>query len=419
MRRHLPALLLAGLLAGCGGPVGGSVPSASAPVIGGGPTPPGWFEVVGRGPVTATHTADVWVFEGVDGRDYAYTTTWGACRGCFGDRMYAWDVTDPSNPVLTDSVMVDARIVNDVTVNAAATLGVITREQSSSRRNGLVLLDLSRPAHPRVLADYWETLTGGVHTTFIDGDLLYAVHNGTADLHVLDISDPREPREIGRWGVPGHTGKYLHDVWVQDGLAYLSYWDDGLIVIDVGNGIRNGTPQRPQFVSQARYRYEWRGRQYGNTHMSVPYTNAAGRRYVFVSDEIFPDSWDANAPITPGGYLHVFDVTSIENPREVAWYRLPDAGSHNFWIEDDVLYIAYYNAGLRALDVSGDLRGDLLRQGREIAALATTDARAMFPDRPFAMTPMPHKGLIYTADFNSGLWITRLHRTGNPARARE
>jgi SNF family Na+-dependent transporter len=34
-------------------------------------------------------------FRGVDGRDYAYTGTWGGCRGCIGDRMYAWDVTDP------------------------------------------------------------------------------------------------------------------------------------------------------------------------------------------------------------------------------------------------------------------------------------------------------------------------------------
>jgi hypothetical protein len=37
---------------------------------------------------------------------------------CYGDRMYVWDVTEPERPVLTDSVMVDARVVNDVKVNA-------------------------------------------------------------------------------------------------------------------------------------------------------------------------------------------------------------------------------------------------------------------------------------------------------------
>jgi hypothetical protein len=33
---------------------------------------------VGKGVVTDKHTSDFWVFEGVDGRDYAVTGTWGA-----------------------------------------------------------------------------------------------------------------------------------------------------------------------------------------------------------------------------------------------------------------------------------------------------------------------------------------------------
>src|SRR5690606_38177468 len=123
----------------------------------------------------------------------------------------------------------------------------------------------------------------------------------------------------------------------------------------------------------------------------------AGRKYVFVGDEIFPPTFNANEVTVPGGYLHVFDVTDLESPREVARYEIPEAGSHNIWVHDDTLYIAYYNAGLRALDVSGELSGDLRRQGRELAVLSTTDDQAMFPDRPFAMTPMWHKGLVYTA----------------------
>lgn len=398
------------LLAACAAaPAAQSGPGAGAPIF---PAEtPQRFEVVGRGPTTNAFTADLWAFTGRDGRKYAYTTAWGACRGCVGDRMWAWDVTDPANPVRTDSVIVDARVVNDVTVNEAATLAVITREQASSRRNGIVVLDLANPARPTILSEYWETLTGGVHTTFFNGDLLYAVHNGTADLHIIDLSDPRSPREVGRWGLPASPVKYLHDVWVEDGLAYLSYWDDGLVILDVGRGIKGGTPTRPQLVSQVAYRTRWRGREYGATHMAVPYTNRAGRSYVFVGDEIFPDDagarMDRGLPIVPGGYLHVFDVTDIERPVEVAKYEVPGAGSHNFWVQDDVLYIAYYNAGLRALDVSGELQGDLRAQGRELAVLSTGDAQARVPDQPFAMTAMWHDGLVYTADFNSGLWITR------------
>ena len=49
--------------------------------------------------------------------------------------MLAWDITTPANPVLTDFVEVDARVVNDVKVNAA-TVAVITREGASDRRTG-------------------------------------------------------------------------------------------------------------------------------------------------------------------------------------------------------------------------------------------------------------------------------------------
>ncbi len=391
-------------LAGC---AAASLPPATDPL----PDASGGFEVVGRGPVTETHTSDLWVFKGVDGRNYAYVGTWGACSGCYGDRMYAWDVTDPANPVLTDSVMVDARVVNDVKVNAAGTIAVITREGASSRRDGIVVLDLSDPAHPAVASNYWETLTGGVHNTFIDGDIVYAVHNGTADLHIIDISDPEDPVQIGRWGIPLHPGKYLHDVYVEDGLAYLSYWDDGLIILDVGNGIRGGSPRDPEYVSQISYRYPVGGREYGNTHVAFPYTNAAGNRYVFVGDEIFPPEFDVNEVDTaPAGYIHVIDVSDIENPVEVAEYRIPRAGPHNVWVADDVMYVAYYNAGLRAVDVSGELRGDLGRGGREIGVLATTDANAFVADRPMTWGPQLFEGLIYASDHTSGLWVTRLIR---------
>jgi len=406
MKRTLVrSVLVAGLLgtAACAG--GAAPPGAVAPV----PDPKGSFEVVGRGPVTQTHTSDLRVFEGADGRDYAYVGTWGACQGCYGDRMYVWDVTDPAAPVLTDSVVVDARVVNDVKVNEAGTIAVITRENASSRRNGIVILDLADPAHPTIASEYWETLTGGVHNTFIDGDLVYAVHNGTSDLHVIDISDPRDPREIGRWGVPAYAGKYLHDVHVQDGLAYVSYWDDGLIVLDVGNGIKGGSPEEPEFVSQYRYRTEAAGQEWGNTHVALPYTNRAGRKYVFVGDEIFPPNFEDRDPRThPYGYVHVIDVTNIENPQEVARYEVPNAGVHNLWVENDTLYTAYYNAGLRAVDVSGELRGDLRAQGREIAVLPTTDAQAFIADRPMAWGPQVYKGLVYASDHNSGLWIARL-----------
>ncbi len=345
---------------------------------------------VGRGAAAEHHSGDTWVFEGVDGRDYAYVGTF------MYDWMKAWDVTDPSAPVLTDSVQLDARRINDVKIHAGNRLGVVTREGASDRRNGIVILDLSEPAHPTILSEYRRTVPGGVHNVWIEGDLVYAVHNGTRDIHIIDISDPANPDEVGRWGLPPHDNKSLHDVIVQEGYAYLSYWDDGMVMLDVGAGTHGGTPTEPAFVSRLSY-------PAGNTH-----TAWRAGRYLFVGDEIFPDDWDADAPIEARGYIHVLDMEDPENPREVARYEVPEAGAHNIWVEDDRLYIGYYQAGLRVVDISGELRGDLYRQGREIAILKTIDGESTVPNWGMTWGAQIHKGHIFTSDLNSGLWVVKL-----------
>ncbi len=354
---------------------------------------------LGRGVVAHAPTSDLWVFQGRDGRDYAYTGTHAG-----GQKMYVWDVTDPDGPALTDSVVVDARVVNDVKVNADASLAVITREGASTRRNGIVVLDLADPAHPRVLSEFAETVTGGVHNTFIVGDLVYAVHNGTSDVHIIDISDPTAPKQAGRWGLD-RPGRTLHDIWVVDGLAYVSYWDDGVWILDVGDGRWGGTPTEPKPVGHLAY-------PEGNTHVAFPYTNEAGHRYLFVGDEIFGCEECITRTGVEGdgsrGYIHVLDVSDPEHPVEVAKYEVPEAGAHNIWVEDDRLYAAYYQAGLRVVDVSGELRGDLYAQGRELAWFPTGTSDGFVPNSPMAWGPQPYEGNVFVSDLNSGLWVIRL-----------
>ena len=346
---------------------------------------------VGRGPISDHHSGDVWVFEGVNGRDYAYIGTF------MHDWMKVWDVTDPSNPMLTDSIQLDARRINDVKIHPNSRLGIVTREGASNRRNGMVLLDLSMPAHPTVLGEYTETLTGGVHNVWIDGEneLVYAVHNGTRAIHIIDISNPEAPSEVGRWAIDNQQ-RSLHDIIIQEGYAYVSYWDDGVVILDVGAGSHGGTPRAPVLVSQFKY-------PIGNTHVAWRHG-----QYLFVGDEIFPPAWDADRPIDARGYIHVLDMSDIENPVEVAKYEVPEAGAHNVWTEGDRLYVGYYLAGLRVLDISGELRGDLYKQGREIAVIETTDEDTMTPNWGMTWGAQVFKGRVYSSDLNSGLWITEL-----------
>jgi hypothetical protein len=328
--------------------------------------------------------------------DVAYLST-------IADRIYAFDIRDPAHPVKVDSLVVDARVVNDISTTPDGRIGVMTREGASSRKNGLVFLDLAEPLHPRVLSEYTETLTGGVHSAFIDGHYVYATDDATGSLRVISFEDPRHPREVSTWAVPERNlvqtevgglretaGRTLHDVQVKDGLAYLAYWRHGLVILDVGNGIRGGSPEKPVLVSQLVY----------NVADFYPPDMIAGaqavfryKNYVFVGDEVFPGVFDitSHERIKALGRVHVVDVSDLTRPVMVAEYNVQDMGSHNMWVEDDVMYIGYYEGGVRAVDVSGELRGDLMAQGREIGAIWTGSPTGYRPNLPMAWGAQPHK----------------------------
>ena len=86
-------------------------------------------ELVDHGVRAEVTTSDLWVFEGRDGRDYAYTGTHS--RG--GGKMFVWDVTDPAGVLLVDSVTVDARVVNDVKVSDDASRGPLSHARGRAR----------------------------------------------------------------------------------------------------------------------------------------------------------------------------------------------------------------------------------------------------------------------------------------------
>jgi len=368
------------------------------------------LEVVGRTAQEEFQTAEQWIVG-----NYAYVSS------IMAGRVWVYDISDPAKPVKVDSVSFDARVINDVSTTADGKIGVVTREGASNRKNGIVFLDLADPAHPKVLSEYTETVTGGVHSAYVNGHYVYLTDDATGSLRVIDFADPAKPKEVARWQTEnplaravkspdGETfigGRMLHDVQVVDGLIYMGYWKDGLVILDVGNGIKGGSPEHPQFVSQLRFNYS---ELYGPGWLAGAHSVFRYKNYVFLGDEVFPAQYDLTdkARIPTKGVVHVVDVSDILNPRKVAEYDVPEEGAHNMWVENDVMYIGYYSGGARAVDVSGELRGNLYRQGREMARLWTGDAKGFRPNIPFAWGAQPHNGLIYFNDVHTGLWVTKL-----------
>ena len=370
--------------------------------------------VVGRLPRTRFNTEEVWIHP--SGK-YAYLGSGGG-----GDVMYAIDISDPSKPTVTDSVISNTRRVNDVMTTPDGKFLVFTREGASDRKNGIVIASIEDPAHPKVISEFTEGVNSGVHSAFVYrqekfGTHVYLTNDGTGAIHIVDISDPYHPKEVAQWRTNRpDAGRTLHDVDVQDGLAYLSYWNDGLVVLDVGNGVKGGSPSNPQLVTQ--YKYDL-NKLYSEVEAVggpgfIRGTHTAWRhgKYVFIADEVFPASGVRGAKDAAAGRaygrLQVIDVSDMEQPRSVAWYEPEFGGVHNIWVAGDTLYMGAYNGGFRAFDVSGELRGDLRAQNREIAHINTADLSGKVQNSAMTWGVVVKDGLAYVNDMHNGLWIVKI-----------
>jgi hypothetical protein len=370
--------------------------------------------VVGRLPRKAFYTSEVWVHP--DGKHAYLGTTLG------GDRIYAIDISTPGTPVITDSIVANSRSMNDVMVTADGKWMVFTREGATDRRNGIVIASTADPAHPKPISEFTDGVTAGVHSAFVythptHGTHVYLTNSGTGALNIIDINDPYKPRRVGEWkSRETRAGRSLHDIDVKDGLAYVSYWSDGLVILDVGNGIKGGSPSNPVLVSNYRYNseslYPGAAADYGPGFISGTHTAWRHKNYVFIADEVFPPvaptgTWDV-ASIRAYGRLQVIDVSDIEKPKSVAWYEPEYGGVHNVWAAGDTLYLGAYNGGFQAFDVSGELRGDLKAQGRTIVELMPFDSNGVVPNKVMTWGAVVKDGLVFVNDMVSGLWIVRI-----------
>ena len=333
-------------------------------------------------------SSDLWIHGG-----YAYTGTWGF-REAEGNVVNVWSLGSTGEPTLTDSVTVeDIGIVSDVEVSSDGRVLMIGAEIGSNA--GIHLYSLANPAAP-VFLDR-AIVSTGVHTaTFAEINsrrYAFAARNpGNPALLIYDVTDPGNMSLTATVPVPDRYG--IHDTYVRDGLAFVFVWDAGVIIYDVGNGIRGGSPSAPAEVS--RITTAARGAGSPAAHNGWWFHNPVSgeRRYLFVGQE-GPGIIGSQA----SGDIHVLDVSDLSQPEEVAFFHLNNAGAHNFWMDESrqILYAAYYNGGVVALDVSGTLSGNLSDR-------LLTRIRPGGPGNTYTWGVQLANGFLYAIDMLSGLW---------------
>ncbi|MES2178290.1 MAG: Ig-like domain-containing protein [Gemmatimonadota bacterium] len=339
-----------------------------------------------------------------------------------GDRVYVIDVSDPSKAAIVDSVVVNARTINDIMTSEDGKVMVITREGADNRKNGIVIATLDDPLHPKVVGEFTDGVTAGVHSAYIYsqpkfGRHVYLTNDGTGALHIIDINDPAHPKQVALWQTNrSDAGRMLHDIDVRDGMVYASYWNDGLVMLDIGAGIKGGSPSNPQLVSQYKYNLDELYKPVeavgGPGYIRGTHTAWRHGKYVFIADEVFTNkdimALEEKQASRAYGRLQVLDVSDIAHPKSVAFYEPEMGGVHNIWVAGDTLYMGAYNAGFRAFDISGELRGDLRAQQREIANVYPSDPKGFIPNNTMTWGVVVKNGLAYINDVNTGLLIVRI-----------
>jgi hypothetical protein len=98
----------------------------------------------------------------------------------------------------------------------------------------------------------------------------------------------------------------------------------------------------------------------------------------------------------------------------VAFFGVSGAGTHNFWVDESrgVLYAAFYNGGVRAIDVRGDLAGCTAAQrsadGRcNLGAMGREIARGASDPGAFVWGVQQVGDAVYASDMLRGLYKLR------------
>lgn len=363
---------------------------------------------------------------GLDG--FAYLGSWGGEAECPSLGVRVVDVHDPTTPTLLTTAAVyrgttaehlaAVRFATPAFAGNVLFAGIQRCSASGAAPSGLAIWDITDPSNPTELA-FLPTGRGsrGVHefTVRQQGDRWFAylavsnseISDGTGDLRIVDVTDPRQPFQVLDWGarrdagLPVGNGKqcapicrgavpqaFLHSVALSpDGrTAYLSYWDLGMVMLDVSE------PSAPRLLG----RFVEPQAAEGNTH-SVALAHDG--RLALVADETFGPPW---------GRLRLVDVQDPANPVQVGSFDTPDSAAgtpgeqyaytiHNPLTDDrntNRAYLAWYSDGVRLLDVSDAAR--------------PVEVANWIPPRGGMVWNVAFMGdLLLVGDINDGLFVLR------------
>jgi hypothetical protein len=409
-------------------------------------------------PLKGGFNGDVWFH-----RDSVYVGGWGRTAAhCPARGVRVIDVSDPSSPsMLARFARFAGTTSEDVWVGEISTtsfegdiavVGIQLCDTTFEGMDkpifrGLAVYDVTNPLRPALLSRVSSgRVSHGVHELSAvqraDGRVLvlestprvFEMNDGTTgDARIIDITNPRRPREVADWDVrrdaPASVRDALqrqrsedellvHSAWpFADGAKmFLSHWDAGVVLLDIFR------PERPRYLSRTGYAAE----EEGNAHSGWL---SADETLFIQNDEVYRPSRTFPRPSRQKewGYQRFYDVSDPTRPLTLGTFatenavagedgQIPENGYysvHNNIVVGSREYVSWYSDGVRIVDVSNPTHPTEVGffipppapdpQGFIVAPDGSEDLTMVWG---VAIGDDPD--IVFASDINSGLWIFRV-----------
>ena len=301
----------------------------------------------------------------------------------------------------------------------AAARGFQVLKANGQGKNGTFIVDITNPLKPKTLS--FIEIPQGSHNQSVhpSGNYLY---NSNSDLitsispaiEIVDIRNPRAPRAAGELALPTRPGlgTESHDIsFNRSGTrAYSAALSQG-VIIDTTD------PAKPEIITS------FLDPSINVWHEAEPFKLKDSRgnvqEFLIVEDEVAGAEGTAQCP---NGGVHVYDITGDNEraPVKVGYWNIDDAGptadptnsctAHVFDIHEKAkrMTIAYYNGGVRVVDISGLIGitlGETAVSGqgmRELGYYRTANANSWSAKTP-KINARTGDFYLYGNDINRGL----------------
>ncbi|GAB5373600.1 MAG: LVIVD repeat-containing protein [Acuticoccus sp.] len=343
--------------------------------------------------------------------------TWNIHLQTFGDLLLVINAKD----MFAASEFADEKAY--YTTSVGKTVGIDeVGKRARDWTAGMAVYDIKNPAEPRQIG-FMPVAGGGIHRIWYTGGR-YAYASALLDGYsdyifiTIDMSDPANPTEAGRWWIPGmHTaggespdwaaGRRfgLHHAIISGDTAYAAWRDAGMVILDVADR------SAPKLVKHL----NWSPPYGGGTHNCLPLPE---RELLVVLDEAVLDHQEDGVK-----HIWVFNNAVRDNPVSIATFPQPDEadykakgghfGPHNLYenrpdglVSENLIFTTYQNAGIRVFDIADPYRPV------ETAAYVPGEPERLVDHRPNRTKVIQscdvfvdRNGLVYANDYNGGLSI--------------